>query len=94
MTNQELLQEFDRLIPQDVDILHEIATDRVLCSRQAIVNFLDTALTKARQSGRDEAVAHVAKHIVEIETDERTTGWTRDYSKVLMEARTPSGGRD
>ena len=40
--HEETEKEFEKLIPKNVDILHEIKTDRIFCSRQAIVNFIST----------------------------------------------------
>lgn len=50
--------------------------------------FIRKHLTLAEQRGREEAVAHVAKHIIDKEQfGGKLTEWVKDYLRVLMEAR-------
>jgi len=44
-----VIEEFARLIPKEIDILHEIKSDRVFCSRASVVNFIRQALTTQRE---------------------------------------------
>ena len=55
---ERIANGLDDLIPKEVDILHEIKSDRIFCSRQAVVNFIRTALTEAYELGRKEGDQH------------------------------------
>lgn len=41
---ETIVEELSRLIPKDVDILHEIKSDRIFCSRASLVNFIRQSL--------------------------------------------------
>jgi hypothetical protein len=49
---EEWEKEFAKLIPETVDILHEIKSDRIFCSREAVVRFIHHQLQKAREGER------------------------------------------
>jgi hypothetical protein len=65
MTNKQIIKQLDRLIPKDVDILHEIATDRIFCSRQSIVNWLSQVLEAKDQQWREKMMNIVNEILAE-----------------------------
>lgn len=52
-------EDFEELISEDIDILHEIKSNKVLCSRQAIVNFITNLIKEIRDEvvGEEEELS-------------------------------------
>lgn len=74
-------EEFDKLIPEDTDILHDLVSDKILCSRQAIVNFISELLLREREEAFKIGYNYARKEIKQ---------WAEDkvgenHEKLLLE---------
>ena len=85
--NEGWKERFSRIIPKNVDILHEIKSDRIFCSRQAIVNFFSAEIAKAKDEAKKEILSGGRmKHYLETEIEKaRQAGYDKGYEKTLPE---------